>query len=206
MFDTQGKPAASVYVEGQIAGADRGNQLARRRPRAPHGADDAKGEFAMAPLPPGQYEVTPGELRATARTTKARETRPLPGVSVRKQLTLKAGEPTRAVEVRAVPHVVIEAQYYDGKGKPTRGHAGHMFGQVDKNNTGSARPRSTERKMTLLAPHGLDGGQLSLMTNEHGALRWRTARACSATRSRSRTGTCISRRGTRRCGSRSSPR
>jgi hypothetical protein len=130
----------------------------------------------MAPLPPGQYEVTPQERGwDPGKDDERPKTRPLPGVFVRKHLTLKAGEGPAPLEVRAVPHVVIEAQYYDGKGKPTRGHAGHLFGQVDKNNYwfGQAKMDGTG-KMTLLAPHGLTEARLTLMTNEHGVLRHRT--------------------------------
>src|SRR5205085_2778794 len=100
--------------------------------------------------------------------------RPLPGVFVRQQVTLKAGEEPGPIEVRAVPHVVIEARYYDSKGKTTPGHAGHMFGQSDTNNYWFGQCQvDANGKMTLLAPHGLMNAKLQLMTNEHGVLRHR---------------------------------
>jgi hypothetical protein len=73
-----------------------------------------------------------------------------------------------------VPHVVIEAQYYDSKGKPTRGHAGHLFGRMDKNNYWFGEGKvDANGKMTFQAPHGLTDARLTLMTNEHGVLRHR---------------------------------
>jgi hypothetical protein len=85
-----------------------------------------------------------------------------------------AGEEPEPLEVRAVPHVVIEAQYYDSKGQKTRGHAGHLFGQMDKNGFWFGQAKmDANGKMTLLAPHGLAQARLSLMTNEHGVLRYR---------------------------------
>ncbi len=87
--------------------------------------------------------------------------RPLPGVFVRKPLTLKAGEQPEPLEIRAVPHVVIEAQYYDSKGKTTRGHAGHLFGQMDKNNYWFGEGKMDGNgKMTLPRPARADGGPL----------------------------------------------
>jgi beta-lactamase regulating signal transducer with metallopeptidase domain len=175
VLDTQGKPAANVYVEARKRGGIENFNL----PVADHinrtALTNDKGEFTMAPLPPGQYEVVPQERGWDPGKDERRpKKRPLPGVFVRKQVTLKAGEESEALEVRAVPHVVIEAQYYDGKGKTTRGHAGHMFGQVDKNNYWFGQCKvDADGKMTLLAPHGLTNARLSLMTNEHGVLRHR---------------------------------
>src|SRR5262249_2588846 len=121
VFDTQGKPLTGVNVRADKRdGIGEGFNL----PVADHIGRTAdtndKAEFTMAPLPPGKYVVMQQEGR-------------LPGVFVRKQVTLKAGERPEPLEIRAVPHVVIEAQYYNSKGKPTRGHAGHLFGHMDKN-------------------------------------------------------------------------
>jgi beta-lactamase regulating signal transducer with metallopeptidase domain len=175
VLDTQGKPVAGVYVHADKRGGIENFNL----PVADHirrtALTDAKGEFTMAPLPPGQYEVMPQEYGwDPAKDDSRPQKRPLPGVFVRKPLTLKAGEQPESLEVRAVPHVVIEAQYYDSKGKPTRGHAGHLFGRMDKNNSWFGQCQiDTNGKMTILAPHGLTQARLSLMTNEHGVLRHR---------------------------------
>jgi beta-lactamase regulating signal transducer with metallopeptidase domain/5-hydroxyisourate hydrolase-like protein (transthyretin family) len=175
VVDTQGKPAAGVFVQISKQGGIENFNL----PVADHirrtAVTDDKGEFIAAPLPPGKYEIIPEERGwDPSKDEKQPQKRPLPGVFVRKSLTLKAGEQPEPLEVRAVPHIVIEAQYYDSKGKPTRGHAAHMFGRMDKSSFwfGEAKV-DNNGKMTLLAPHGLTEARLSLMTNEHGVLRHR---------------------------------
>jgi hypothetical protein len=176
VLDTQGKPAAGVYVEANKRGGIENFNL----PVADHirrtALTNDKGEFTMAPLPPGKFEVVPQERGWDPGKDEGRpKVRPLPGVFVRQQVTLTAGEAPAPLEVRAVPHVVIEAQYYDSKGKATRGHAAHMFGQVDKNNYWFGQCKvDADGKMTLLAPHGLTNAKLQMMTNEHGVLRHRT--------------------------------
>ncbi len=176
VLDTQGKPAAGVYVEANKRGGIENFNL----PVADHirrtALTNDKGEFTMAPLPPGQFELLPTERGwDPGKDDGQPKVRPLPGVFVRQQVTLKAGEGPGPVEVRAVPHVVIEAQYYDSKGKTTRGHAAHMFGRMDKNNYWFGQCKvDAEGKMTLLAPHGLTDAKLQMMTNEHGVLRHRT--------------------------------
>jgi 5-hydroxyisourate hydrolase-like protein (transthyretin family) len=176
VLDTQGKPAAGVYVEANKRGGIENFNL----PVADHirrtALTNDKGEFTMAPLPPGKYEVVPQERGwDPGKDDQRPKVRPLPGVFVRQQVTLTAGEGPAPLEVRAVPHVVIEAQYYDSKGKTTRGHAGHLFGQVDKNNYWFGQCKvDANGKMTLLAPHGLTDAKLQMMTNEHGVLRHRT--------------------------------
>jgi protocatechuate 3,4-dioxygenase beta subunit len=175
VLDTQGNPAVRVFVEADKRGGIENFNL----PVADHirrtAVTNDKGEFTMAPLPPGQYEIMPQEHGYDPSKDEQRpEKRPLPGVFVRKSLTLKAGEEPEPLEIRAVPHVVIEAQYYNSKGKTTRGHAGHLFGQVDKGSYWFGQAKiDTNGKMTLLAPHGLTQARLSLMTNEHGVLRHR---------------------------------
>jgi hypothetical protein len=97
-------------------------------------------------------------------------------VFLRQKLVLKEGEDSGPVEVRAVPHVVIEAQHYDGKGKKTRGHAFHIFGRIDGGFYFTEGKQDPDGKVTALVPHGMEQTQLNLMTNEHGVLRWRTAK------------------------------
>jgi hypothetical protein len=174
VFDTQGKPVPGVYVTADKRGGIEGINFVGDHIRRTALTND-RGEFAMAPLPPGKYEVIPEEHGWDPSKDDSRPPkRALPGVFVRQPLTLKAGEQSEPLEVRAVPHVVIEAQYYDSKGKPTRGHAGHLFGQMDKNNSWFGQAKMDGNgKMTLLAPHGLTQARLSLMTNEHGVLRYR---------------------------------
>jgi hypothetical protein len=176
VHDTQGKPVAGVYVHAdKRGGIGEGFNLPVADSIRRTALTNDKGEFTMDPLPPAKYEVTPQEYGWDSSKDDSRpQKRPLPGVFLRKQLTLKADEQPEPLEIRAVPHVVIEAQYYDSKGKPSRGHAGHLFGQIDKNNHWFGQCKiDGNGKMTILAPHGLTQARLSLMTNEHGVLRHR---------------------------------
>jgi hypothetical protein len=86
---------------------------------------------------------------------------------------LKAGAEPVVLEVKAVPHVTIEAQYLDSKGKTTRGHAPHVFGQIDGVPWFGEAKADANGKVVVQVPHGLEGVQLTMMTNEHGSLRWR---------------------------------
>jgi hypothetical protein len=175
VLDTQSKPVAGVFVHADRRGGIQDFNL----PVADHirrtAVTDDQGEFALAPLPPGDYEVMPQESGwDPSKDDGGRQRRPLSGVFLRKHVSLKSGFEPEPLDLRAVPHVVIEAQYFDAKGKTTRGHAGHMFGRLDKNNTWFAEGKmDANGKMTILAPHGLTDARLSLMTNEHGVLRFR---------------------------------
>lgn len=133
-----------------------------------------KGEWEMRPLPPGKYLVKPGDHQhdASLDRGKARGTEP-PGVYVGTKVTLKAGAAAEPVEVRAVPHVTIEARHVDSAGKPTRGHAPFVFGEIDGTPWFGQAKAAPDGTVTAHVPHGLTNVQLDLMTNEHGALRWR---------------------------------
>jgi hypothetical protein len=128
----------------------------------------------MNPLPPGNYLVKPGDYaRDGALDRKDRQSGAVPGVFIGTKVTLKAGSEPESLEVRAVPHVTIEAQYFDSKGKTTRGHAPHVFGQIDGVPWFGEAKADANGKVTVQVPHGLEGVQLNMMTNEHGSLRWR---------------------------------
>jgi beta-lactamase regulating signal transducer with metallopeptidase domain/protocatechuate 3,4-dioxygenase beta subunit len=175
VVDSQGKPLASVNVEADKRGGIEDFNL----PVADHirrsTTTNDKGEFTFAPLPAAGYEVYPQEqVWDPSKDEKEPKKTPLAAVFVRQHVELKAGPAPEPIEVRAVPHVVIEAQYYDSKGKKTRGHAGHMFGRPDKSTFWFGQAKMDEDgKMTMLVPHGINEAKLSLMTNEHGVLRWR---------------------------------
>jgi beta-lactamase regulating signal transducer with metallopeptidase domain len=176
VLDTHGKPVAGVYVVADKRSGVEGLNLPVADQVRRVAVSNDKGEFTMDPLPPGKFGVTPEEFGWDPARDEWRSRppeRPVPGVFLRKPLTLKAGEQPEPLEIRAVPHVVIEAQYYNSKGKPTRGHAGHLFGQMDNAPWFGQCKMDGNGKMTILVPHGLTQARLGLSTNEHGALRWR---------------------------------
>jgi beta-lactamase regulating signal transducer with metallopeptidase domain len=175
VLDAQGKPIPGIFVEADKRGGIEDFNL----PVADHirrtATTDEKGDFEFAPLPPASYDVTPQEQGwDPSKDEKRPQKRPVPGVFIRQHVTLKDGMDSSPIEVRAVPHIVIEAQYFDSKGAKTRGHSGHMFGRMNKTDFWFGQAKmDDDGKMTMLAPHGLNEAKLQLMTNEHGALRWR---------------------------------
>jgi beta-lactamase regulating signal transducer with metallopeptidase domain len=175
VLDTEGKPVPGIFVEADKRGGIEDFNL----PVADHirrtAVTNDKGDFEFAPLPPASYDVTPQEHGwDPSKDEKRPQKRPVPGVFIRQHVTLKDGMDPGPIEVRAVPHVVIEAQYFDSKGAKTRGHAGHMFGRINKSDFWFGQAKMDDNgKMTMLVPHGLNEAKLQLMTNEHGALRWR---------------------------------
>jgi protocatechuate 3,4-dioxygenase beta subunit len=173
VVDVRGKPLAGVNVNAEREG--RGEEL-QDLPVADainrSAVSDAKGEFTMNPLPPGTYRVLPNE-HARDNTKPRGKKYAVPAVFLPTKVTLKDNMAKAFVEVRAVPHVEIVTQYYDSKGKPTRGHSWHVFGRVDKSFWFGQAKMDASGKGILLVPHGLEDVRLSLMTNEHGALRYR---------------------------------
>jgi beta-lactamase regulating signal transducer with metallopeptidase domain/protocatechuate 3,4-dioxygenase beta subunit len=171
VLDVRGKPLAGVNVNAERR--DRGEELqdlmvADMINRS--AVTNEQGEFTMKPLPPGEYDIQPSDHARDGSGPRDKR-HEIPGVFLRQRVALKGDTPP--LEVRAVPHVVIEAQYYDSKGKKSRGHAGHIFGQLDKTYWFGQTKVDADGKMTAIVPHGLENVRLSLMTNEHGALRFR---------------------------------
>jgi beta-lactamase regulating signal transducer with metallopeptidase domain/protocatechuate 3,4-dioxygenase beta subunit len=176
VLDTKGKPVAGVNVNAEKM--DRSEEL-QGLPVADSinrsAVSDARGGFALNPLPPGNYQLKVDEFPRDGTLDKHVK-RPVPEVFLPQKVTLKAGEVPDALEVRAAPSVVIEAQYYDSKGKTTRGHSPHIFGQIDKHFWFAEAKADANGKVTVRVPHGLEQVRLQLSTNEHGSLRWRKAK------------------------------
>ncbi|MFI5459455.1 MAG: M56 family metallopeptidase [Isosphaerales bacterium] len=186
VLDVQGKPIAGVFVNAErdrdqeareilneLAVADAINRTA---------VTGADGSFTLAPLPSGQYRVMPGDR--SRDSSERHKVRPLPAVFTPRKVLLKEGETPEPLEIRASPHVVIEAQWVDGKGKPTTGFAGHIFGQIDGGFWFGEAKVDPSGKFVAQVPHGLENVQLSLITNEHHAIRWREAKGDPLSRSR----------------------
>jgi hypothetical protein len=174
--DTSGKPLAGLYVNANKRGGIEDFNLPVGDHISRTVLTNDQGEFEFGPLPPGSYEVMPTEHGHDPTKDERRPPkRPLPNlVFVRQPVILTDGQQPESIEVRAAPHVVIEAQYFDSKGKPSRGHEGHLFGRMNKNEPWFGQGKvDVNGKMTFLAPHGLAQVRLNLSTNEHGALRYR---------------------------------
>jgi uncharacterized GH25 family protein len=178
--DEQGKPVGGVWVNACIFSgtAKQQYELPVADMLARTGLTDAKGAFALGPLPAGEY-VLNVEKYPHDSLVEDRTFRPVPGVFGPRPLTLKPGEASVSVEVRGLPTVVVEGQFYDSGGKPRSGHAPMLWGQMPgRDLSGPLGFFHTEGKMedgtfVIRAPKGLEKAMLTLHTNEHSALRVR---------------------------------
>lgn len=177
VLDAQGKPVVGIYINAEHETDPNNNPLeglmvADSLNRS--AVTDADGNFTFAPLPTGSYRVQPGVFARDG--SRGREKRALADVFVPQKLRINDGQTPEPLEVRASPHVVIEAQWLDGKGKPTWGFESHIFGQIDGQYWfGEAKP-DDKGKVVARVPHGLENVQFNLMTNEHGAIKYRLAK------------------------------
>ncbi len=92
---------------------------------------DSDGRFTFAPLPPGEYSVTPSESNYDGDRKDQWTHRPLPEVFAPTKLTIKEGETPAPLEIRALPSVVIEGHWVDSKGQPKGGWSSCVFGKID---------------------------------------------------------------------------
>jgi len=183
VLDAQGKPVVGIYVEADLEKKKQGDDDA-----VPLGVADMKhrstlteadGSFAFRPMPPGTCRVYPSE-RGWDPTTRdgAHDPirRPLPAVFTAQSLTLEEGKTPDPVEIRAVPHVVVEAQLYNSKGEKRSGHEIDLLGRIDGGFWSAWCHPTADGAYRILAPHGLEDAQISLITNEHSALQFRTSK------------------------------
>jgi hypothetical protein len=187
VLDVQGKPIAGIFVNAERQSDQEGRELLN----VLHVADAiartavtrADGSFTLAPLPSGEYRVSPGD-RSRDGSERGHE-RPLPAAFTARTVSLKEGERPEALEIRATPHVVIEAQWFDGKGMPIAGFSGRIFGRIDGGIWfGEAGVDPTTDKSVACVPRGLRNVQLTMMTSQYHALRWRKANGEPFSRSR----------------------
>jgi uncharacterized GH25 family protein len=191
LLDVEGKPVPGVYVEADIEKKDRSDDdavpqgIADMEHRSTTTAPD--GSFTFRPLPPGSYRVYPSERGWDPSTREGAHDpprRPLPGVFTPQTMVLKTGVAPEPLEIRAVPHVVVEAQLYNSKGEKRGGHEIHLAGQIDGRFWFAECRPTANGAYRILAPHGLENAQINLVTNEHSALQFRTAKGAPLAHSR----------------------
>ncbi len=191
VLDVTGKPVAGVYVEADLQNEGENDDNA-----VPSGIADMKhratltaadGSFAFRPLPPGEYRVYPSEQGWDPSTREGAHDphrRPLPGVFTPQMTKLKPGKPTEPLEIRAVPHVVVEAQVFNSKGQKRSSHEINLVGQIDGRFWSASCEPTALGAYRMFAPHGLEEAQITLMTNEHSALQFRTSKGAPLEHSR----------------------
>lgn len=172
VLDIDRQPIAGVPVNINFAGERDDGGLPVTTSVRRGVVSDSEGRFAFDPLPAGDYKVTIDDHLQNP-LLRERTIYDVPAVFVPKSVTLKAGEQPPSIQVQAVPHVVLSAQYIDSSGLKTRGHDFFLFGQMDGQFWNTRGKPDTNGTIKLLLPHGLEEAQMQLMTNEHGALRYR---------------------------------
>jgi len=174
VIGVSGEPVAGIPVNIEYQGE--GNETVNDLPVATSivrsAVTDKEGRFAFDPLPSGSYRVIPDEHRRDP-IDRDRTQYKIPGVFLPLTVKLQEGTEAAPIEVQAAPHVVFHAQIYDSSGKKSRGHEFFLFGEIDKQFWfGQGKP-DMEGTIAMEVPHGLQNVRIQLMTNEHGALRFR---------------------------------
>jgi hypothetical protein len=89
-----------------------------------------QGEFELAPLAPGDYQVRADDP-GNGLPSDDCQRRPLAAVFAPQKVTLRESQTPEAVEIRAVPHVKVEAQCMDSESRPCRGYGVFLFGKQE---------------------------------------------------------------------------
>jgi beta-lactamase regulating signal transducer with metallopeptidase domain/5-hydroxyisourate hydrolase-like protein (transthyretin family) len=131
VVDIDGKPLPNVWVNAEIRGGPAKQSLGMsvfdKLARA--ALSDRNGEFRMAPLPAGVYDLIEADYpRGGLGGDNA--VHPLPAVFLNRQITLDQKEAAKSIEVRAVPHVVMGGQFFDSSGKPASGVELRLWGST----------------------------------------------------------------------------
>lgn len=173
LYDAKGNELAGLYLSARRRGdgedADEflgANAVANGIRGTTTSTED--GNFEFPPLPPGEYSVEVSLPRDDAQGV-------LEHVFTRSQLTIPDNGKLDPIEIRALPHVIVRGRFFDGEGKPRASHDQHLFAQFRGESyfTQSTKP-GKDGWFEFMVPHGAENVQVSLITNEHSSLRWRT--------------------------------
>jgi RNA polymerase sigma factor (sigma-70 family) len=174
VLDVKGKPLAGVNVNASHLEKPENFQLGLFRVSEGRSAvTNAKGEFTIEALAPGEYSVIPGTATLWAGTLRSLgpfveegevgKTYPMPDFFVTKRVTLKEGVKPSDLEIRAVPSVVITLQILDRNGKPYNPRDFfHLLGEFDKTRSMHGLRRDGIGKWTARVPHGLENARVYL--------------------------------------------
>lgn len=183
LLDAEGNPVAGVYVEADFA--FRPQPQEGKVPLIPDWIGDQNhratvtnedGSFEFRPLRPGKYTITPSEKGWDPSTREGAvdpPRRPLPAVFLEAEVTIKRGEKPAPLEIRAIPHVVLEIQSRSSKGPRRGGPDLNLFGTRDGSSWHTDCEPSAQGTYRILVPKGMEDAQLSCITNEHTAVRFR---------------------------------
>ncbi|MGO9111439.1 MAG: M56 family metallopeptidase [Thermoguttaceae bacterium] len=135
---------------------------------------DEQGKVTFGPLPPGEYLVAPCESDNTPLAADRFQRAPIQGVFYALKTTLNSAAERKPFVLKCVPTVRIVAQYYSSDGKKTSGHDAPFYGRrPGGDDFWQTAGRVQEGQIEFLAPRGMEDATLTLVTNEHGSLRYR---------------------------------
>ncbi|MCA9072927.1 MAG: carboxypeptidase regulatory-like domain-containing protein, partial [Planctomycetaceae bacterium] len=176
VLDARGNPVPNIELDVRRSGDGKdADEFLRQNAVANHIGrqvkTDDQGQFQLVSLPNGSYRVR-------VQTVDSKSRQPIPNAPVFVEQTFSISEDQAASDltIQAVPHVVIQGQMLNGEGQPSSGHEFFVFGRINgKSFFGRSNDPGRDGKLEARVPHGLENVQISLMTNEHGVLRWRLA-------------------------------
>ncbi|MGD9633008.1 MAG: M56 family metallopeptidase [Pirellulales bacterium] len=177
VVDRKGEPIAGIWVNAELVYGPAKQPLdlpvvdSIRR----SALTDADGKFELAPLPAGTFRVLPEE-NPVENPQNDRQPRPLADVFLPQRVELVAGKTPPPIDISAVETVTIEAQIYDSAGKRRGGHEVNFFGrrgdEAGEYYFADGRP-DADGHIEFQVPKGLRDARLTLIGNEHQALRYR---------------------------------
>lgn len=174
VFDSEGEPVPHVWVNAEISGGPAKKNIGMPVIDAlsRSALSDEHGQFAMGPLPAGDYDLLTSEYPRDS-LSEDRTEHPVTDVFLHQKLHLEEGQATQTIEIRAVPHVLVGIQQLNSQGQPHKSHEINFFGQLGGATWwGTGRPDDNGR-ITMKVPKGLTNAQFDIMVNEHQSARYR---------------------------------
>ncbi len=177
VIDLNGNPVSNVEVEARRFGdGDKvdeylnSNSVANNIGRTSPTQSD--GTFVLNSLPDGDYQI---QVHPNAKKDDYAP-KPLKHVFLMTKIKIE-NRKSQQITIQAVPHVMLYGLVVDSNNDPCSGHEAFLMGQIEDDfYFARTSVPGKDGKFEVSIPHGLREAKLDLMTNEHGALRWRMSR------------------------------
>ncbi|HEY2881596.1 MAG TPA: hypothetical protein VGJ15_04170, partial [Pirellulales bacterium] len=118
VLDAEGKPLGGAYINSNLWNPPERKYSSDVVSQSPHrmAIADANGNFTIAPLGPGEYDIEPNRVfsdRTVDTLLHPAPTQDVPGLFVPQKLTIAPGQTKAEIELRAVPTVTISGSSVD---------------------------------------------------------------------------------------------